>query len=315
MKLAVRFALLGLALAPVAALGDNSPQVILATPGIGDGAIERFTARFSQPMVALGDPRATSPFGVTCAVGGEGRWVDPQTFVYEFANGLPGGTSCAFKLRDGLKSVSGYAVTGQQEFKVDAGGPVARAVLPQKYDGDIEEDQIFLVAANLPATPASIAANAYCAVDGIGEKIPVDVLPADLPGKLLGEMGTDNWNVRSFLETAGLPSTIPASAEDRQKAFTGVTALKCRRPLPPGRDMALVWGANIAGTGGKLAGLSQPFLEAVAAPTATPGTAIGRATTSRPWDDTAQALEIPLADLSTNPENQSASRNSRSLHL
>ena len=28
-------------------------------------------------------------------------------------------------------------------------------------------------------------------------------------------------------------------------------ALKCRRPLPPGRDMALVWGAKIAGAGGK----------------------------------------------------------------
>ncbi|WP_339426793.1 hypothetical protein, partial [Pseudomonas proteolytica] len=137
----------------------------------------------------LGDPRAASPFDVTCAVSGQGRWVDPQTFVYDFANGLPGGTVCKFKLRSGLKSVSGYAVTGQQEFSVDAGGPVARAVLPSQYDSEIEEDQVFLVAANLPATPASVAANAYCAVKGIGEKIPVEVLAPDLPGKLLGEMG------------------------------------------------------------------------------------------------------------------------------
>ncbi|WP_173939484.1 hypothetical protein, partial [Pseudomonas sp. GW460-C3] len=89
--------LLALALAPITAFGDSSPQVILATPGIGDGAIERFTARFSQPIVPLGDPRAASPFDVTCAVGGQGRWVDPQTFVYDFANGLPGGTVCKFK--------------------------------------------------------------------------------------------------------------------------------------------------------------------------------------------------------------------------
>ena len=140
MKLAFRVALLALALAPFAASGDSSPQVILATPGIGDGAIERFTARFSQPIVPLGDPRAASPFDVTCAVSGQGRWVDPQTFVYDFANGLPGGTVCKFKLRSGLKSVSGYAVTGQQEFSVDAGGPVARAVLPSQYDSEIEEE-------------------------------------------------------------------------------------------------------------------------------------------------------------------------------
>jgi len=260
MKLAFRLALLGLALAPVAALGDNSPQVVLATPGIGaGGSIQTFTARFSQPMVPLGDPRAPAPFGVTCAVGGEGRWVDPQTFVYDFASPLPGGTTCSFAIRDGLKSVAGYAVTGQQEFKVDAGGPVVRAVLPERYNGEIEEDQVFLVAANMPPSRASVAANAYCAVDGVGEKIPVDVLAADLPGKLLGELGTGSWNVRSFLESAGLPAAIPASAEDRAKGYAGVVALKCRRPLPAGRDMALVWGANIAGAGGKLAGAEQRF--------------------------------------------------------
>ncbi|WP_260597281.1 alpha-2-macroglobulin family protein [Sphingomonas endolithica] len=259
MKLALRVALLALAIAPVAAFGDNSPQVIMATPGIGGGAIERFTARFSQPMVALGDPRATGPFDVTCAVDGEGRWVDPQTFVHEFKAPLPGGTVCEFKIKQGLKSASGYAVTGQQSFKVDSGGPVARAVLPAQNDDEIEEDQVFLVAANLPATRASIAANAYCAIDGVGEKIAVDVLPADLPGKLLGELGTNDWNVRSFLESGGLPATIPAAAADRAKALASVTALKCRRPLPAGREMALVWGANIAGAGGKTAGADQRF--------------------------------------------------------
>ena len=265
MKLAFRIALLALAIAPIAAFGDSSPQVILATPGIGDGAIERFTARFNQPMVPLGDPRAASPFDVTCDVGGQGRWVDPQTFVYDFASGLPGGTTCKFTLRDGLKSTSGYAATGQREFTVDAGGPVARAILPGEDSSEIEEDQVFLVAANLPATPASVAANAYCSVKGIGEKIPVDVLSADLAGKVIGELGTDSWTVRSFLESAGLPAAIPAPA-DRAKAYAAVTALKCRRPLPPGTDMALIWGANIAGVGGKTAGAEQRFDYTVRAP-------------------------------------------------
>jgi len=260
MKLAVRLALLGLALAPVIASADNSPQVVMATPGIGaGGSISTFTVRFSQPMVALGDPRAKSPFTVTCAVDGAGRWVDPQTFVYDFASPLPGGTACSFKMAEGLKSISGYAVTGQQEFKVDAGGPVARAVLPGENSDEIEEDQVFLIAPNMPATPASVAANAYCSVNGIGEKIPVDVMAAGLPASLLGEMGTDNWNVRSFLDDAGLPTTIPASAADREKAFAGVIAVKCHRPLPPGRDMSLVWGAKIAGAGGKEAGTDQRF--------------------------------------------------------
>ena len=244
MKLAIRLALLGLAIAPVVALADNSPTVVMATPGIGDGAIERFTMRFSQPMVPLGDPRATAPFAVTCAVAGEGRWVDPQTYVYDFKNGLPGGTQCSFKLRDGLKSVAGYAYSGQQEFKVDAGGPVARAVLAgNSSDDGIEEDQVFLVAANLPADPASVASNAYCSVEGVGEKIPVEVLKADTAGELLVQLHPDdNWTVRNFLEEAGLPTTVPTKAEDRQKAYAGITALRCRRGLPAGRDIALKIG-------------------------------------------------------------------------
>ena len=64
---AVRLAVLALALAPVAAFGDDSPQVVLAQPGTGGagatggGAIERYTIRFNQAMVPLGDPLPVVP--------------------------------------------------------------------------------------------------------------------------------------------------------------------------------------------------------------------------------------------------------------
>ncbi|MBO9712373.1 MG2 domain-containing protein [Sphingomonas sp.] len=262
MKLVLRVALLALVAAPIgaiAAFGDNSPQVEMATPGIGNGAIERFTVRFSTPMVALGDPRAESPFDVTCPVAGTGRWVDQQTFVHEFASPLPGGISCAFKLKDKLKSLSGYAIAGQHDFTVDSGGPTVRAVLPTRYGGQIEEDQVFLVAANQGVDTASVAATSYCTVDGIGERIPVEVLSPAIPAQLLADMGTDRWEVREFLESAGLPQALPASAEDRQKALSTVVALRCRRPLAPGRDMALFWSKDVRGVTGKLAGADQRF--------------------------------------------------------
>lgn len=259
MKLFARLLLAFFAFVPFVALGDSGPQVVVATPGVGDGAIERFTARFSDPMVALGDPRADSPFEVSCAVEGKGRWVDQRTFVYEFNTPLPGGVTCKFELRNQLKSLAGYTVTGTRSFTVDSGGPIARSVLPTTYGGDIEEDQVFLVAANLPATRQSVAANAYCAVDGIAERIPVDVLEADLPGKLLSQMGKDNWTIRSFLSNAGLPEELPANAQDRAKALESVVALRCRRPLPPGRDMALIWGAGVSSASGRQAGADQRF--------------------------------------------------------
>jgi uncharacterized protein YfaS (alpha-2-macroglobulin family) len=249
-----RLAFLALAFGPVAASGDVTPQVVMATAGSGGGAIERFTVRFSEPMVPLGDPRAKGPFVIGCPVAGAGRWIDQQTYVHEFEGALPGGLSCHFDLRAGLESLRGISVSGQRRFTVDTGGPSARAVLPGRYGGHIEEDQVFLVAANVPADRASIAANAYCAVDGIGEKIAVDLLAPELPGKLLAALGKNRYEATNFLEEANLPTIIPAAP----RTLATVTALKCRRPLPPGRDVALVWPATISG-GGRTAGTDQRF--------------------------------------------------------
>src|SRR3546814_1576250 len=60
-----------------AAGGDTVPQVTLATPGssgTGDGTITRFTLRFSEDMVALGDPRAKAPATHDCKLPATGRW-------------------------------------------------------------------------------------------------------------------------------------------------------------------------------------------------------------------------------------------------
>ena len=247
----LRLAAVVLAFGPIAASGLNSPTVVLATAGEGGGAIERFTIRFSEPMVPLGDPRAAGPFDVTCPVAGSGRWLDQQSFVHEFSRALPGGISCTLTLKPGLRSLSGNGVVGQQRYLIDTGGPSVRAVLPQGYDGAVEEDQVFLVATNVPADRRSVAAGAYCAVKGIGEKIPVDLLGADVPVTVLDGLGHDNYRVTNFAEQAGLTLR-------KNQPMPTVTALRCRRPLPPGHEIALVWPESITGKG-RAAGRTQRF--------------------------------------------------------
>ncbi len=250
-----------LALSPLIAFGDTTPQVTFATPGSGGasgGAINRFTMRFSEAMVPLGDPRATAPATVECAVPSAGRWADPQTYILEFERLLPGGLSCKVDLRGGLKSARGVYVGGTSSFTIDTGGPSVRAVLPGEYD-DIEEDQVFLVATNIPATGKSISVGGYCAVEGIGEKIALDVLGTEVAAKLLADLGEDDWSSRNFLENAGLPRIVPATAQDRAKVLAPVTAVKCRRPLPAGQDVSLVWGSDVASADGRTAGRVQRF--------------------------------------------------------
>ena len=95
---------------PLIAHGDAPPRVTLATPGsagTNGGTVQRFTMRFSESMVPLGDPRAMPPAKLECPVAATGRWVDPQTFVYDFEKPLPGGLSCKVALNDSLKSLRG----------------------------------------------------------------------------------------------------------------------------------------------------------------------------------------------------------------
>ncbi len=251
-----RIAAVALAFGPIAASGDTSGTVVSATPGTDGSAIARFTLRFSEPMAPVGG--GSPPIAMTCPVGGAGRWTDPQTFVWEYSSPLPGGTTCKATLNKGLTTLAGHDVIGTREFTIDAGGPFARAVLPDSGGDEIEEDQTFFVAANGPVDRASVASQAYCTVDGIGERIPVDLLPADTPARIFAQLGSD-WRLRSMLDSAGLPTPLPTNAKDRAAALANVVALKCRRPLPPGRDMALVWAGTIRSPSGRVAGEDKRF--------------------------------------------------------
>ena len=250
-----RIALGLLAVASITASASTPPRVLNAITGIDGGAIARLTLRFSDPMVPLG--KGEPPIAMTCAVGGAGRWVDPTTFVWEFEKRLPGGIVCRAQLKPGLKTLAGRILGGARGFTVDSGGPFARAVLPGTDDDQVEEDQTFFVAVNGAVDRVSVAANAYCTVDGIGERIAVDLLPADTVDWVLSALG-DRWQRRSFLRDAGVEEW-PEAAKDRAGALANIVALKCRRPLPPGRDMALIWGGQIRSPAGKVAGEDRRF--------------------------------------------------------
>ena len=261
-KLFNKLAILAALLVPALASSDTPPTVTLATPGnsaAGSGTVNRFTLRFSEAMVPLGDARADAPADLSCSVAATGRWADQQTYVFDFEKDLPGGLTCAVALKSALKTQRGLAVGNAQKFIIDTGGPVVRSVMTSGIYGSIEEEQVFLVATNVPATSASVAANGYCAVDGVGEKIALNVLPTSTSLEIIKGLGSDNYTLQNFFEEAGIPSKLSGNKDIQQQALKNVIAVQCRRPLPPGKNVALVWDAKIADASGKLAGREQSF--------------------------------------------------------
>ena len=56
-------------------------------------------------------------------------------------------------------------------------------------DGDtaIDADQVFVLALDASATPASIAKHAACAIENVAERIPVDVLEGAARDEVLAQ--------------------------------------------------------------------------------------------------------------------------------
>jgi len=221
--------------------GGPAPGVAAFAPAGSVERVEQITLRFATPMVAFGDPRLPAPVMGTCSAGGTGRWVDAQSYTIDLPAPLVGGRRCAYELVTGVHDASGAAV-GKRRFTFDTGGPNIRAVLPDDGDGRIEEDQVFLLALNATATPASVVAKASCAIDGVGEAVPLDIL-ADATRATIVAQAKQDYRLRSFLQKAG--AAPPDDGEAAQpKAI--VVAARCRRALPAGGRVGVVWSAGIA---------------------------------------------------------------------
>lgn len=223
--------------------------VALFSPQGSVKAIRQVHARFASPMVALGDPRLADPFDIDCAANGHGRWADERNWLYDFDADLPAGIRCTFKLRSDLHDRDGARITSARTFQFDSGGPAIRASLPDD-GGTVDADQIFMLALDAQATPASIERAAYCAIDGIGERVPVRVLAGDERAAILEQRRELGYSYYRILWKDGVQSTARVRDRSLELAEAQLAVVACKRALPPDAKMQLVWGAGIEASSG-----------------------------------------------------------------
>jgi uncharacterized protein YfaS (alpha-2-macroglobulin family) len=188
--------------------------------------VRQVRATFSEPMVRFGDPRLPAPFDVACPAPGSGRWIDDKTWVFDFKDDVPAGTTCQVTVKPGLKAMAGSELTGTIRYTFNTGGPVVRRAYPSDgggggYGGRVEEEQVFALLLNGAATPESIERFGHCQVSSLGERIPLKVITGGVRDEILKAV-----NLRA------------------QQAR--VATVRCARPLPPGAKLELVWGKGIA---------------------------------------------------------------------
>ncbi|MGC7556544.1 hypothetical protein, partial [Pandoraea pneumonica] len=89
--------------------------------------------KFDEAMVPAGDPRATAPAAVRCtdtSLTGDGHWLEPKIWVFDFKSDLPPGAKCSVEMRSGLSAVSGSALSGTTKYALNTGGPAVSSIRP-----------------------------------------------------------------------------------------------------------------------------------------------------------------------------------------
>jgi uncharacterized protein YfaS (alpha-2-macroglobulin family) len=193
-------------------------------------SVRQARVRFSEPMIPFGDPRAAvTPFDIDCAAKGTARWVDERNWVYDFDQDLPGGLRCEFRVRQGLRTLAGNPIAGQLRFTFSTGGPAIRVSQPYEGSERIDEDQIFILELDCPATEASVLSNASFSVEGIASRVGVRTVTGAEREEILQS--------QRYLRY-------------RRIAPEDVLLIQARQRFPAGSIVGLVWGRGISSRSG-----------------------------------------------------------------
>lgn len=187
--------------------------------------VRQVKARFSDQMVAFGDPRLSDPFTIECSEKGSGRWMDGKNWFYDFDKDLPSGVSCTFTIKRGIKTFSGKSMIGKAVFRFNTGGPAV--IMTQPYEGDenIDEQQRFVFTLDGDPDEASLSKSVYCSIEGIKERVGIRIIT-----------GEEKTNL------------LKAIHQDKDKR--PIIVFDCMRQFPPESRVDIIWGKGVKSKSG-----------------------------------------------------------------
>ena len=209
------------------ALQAQATQVVSVSPQGEVAQVRQIVVKFDETTVNFGDPKAQAPAALSCndaqASKGTGRWTSDRVWVYDLGADLPPGVRCTLQMKSGLKTAAGALVASGGSYQFNSGGPFVQMIQP--FSGNrIDEEQFFTLRLNGPATLASLQANLWCAVEGLGEKVAVRLLDGKERSGLLAAQG------------------LELAAQANPLAFVTLT---CNRKLSANAKVQLVFGKGV----------------------------------------------------------------------
>ncbi len=233
-----RLAVAALLLATV--LPATALQITSVSPRGEVSRVRQIVVKFDESAVAFGDARAPAPVSLSCsdaqATQGNGRWINDREWAFDFENDLPPGVNCTVQGKSGFKSPKGAELPATRS-TFNTGGPFVQQVRPGP-SSHIDEEQYFVLRLNGAATEASLQSHVWCAVEGLGERVPIRLIDGGDRTALLKANGWDK-----------------AAAKEPQRYAT----LACNRRFTPDSRVSIVFGKGVATPSGVANNVEKRF--------------------------------------------------------
>jgi len=202
-------------------------QVSSVSPQGEVASVRQVVVKFDQAAITFGDPKAPAPMALRCDDTSvsplPGRWTSERQWVAEFTQDLPPGVRCTLSPVAGFRGLGGATLGAAASYAFNTGGPFVRRIRPG--GGDVEEQQVFVLALNGPATLESLREHVWCQADDLGERIPIKLVEGDVRQGALTASGNEKAAAKAPLNFA---------------------TLQCNRTLTPGSELQLVYGTGVA---------------------------------------------------------------------
>jgi hypothetical protein len=122
--------------------------------------------------------------------------------------------------------------------------------VPREGSSYIDEQQIFVLGLDAPASDETVAAHAWCRADGINEKIGVRVLQGAERQQVLDLRKAFTERYLSVYFKARGVVWRATSVNNKKLERLPLAVLQCKRNLPAATEVTLVWGAGIKADSG-----------------------------------------------------------------
>ena len=189
--------------------------------------------------MTFGDPKAPAPLAISCndaaASKGTGRWTSEREWVFDFEADLPPGMRCTATVKPEFKSASGALLTGAKSYQFNSGGPLCKACGPTPTSSSTKSSSL---CCSSTARHYRACRPTWCALEGVGERVPVRMIEGAQRTDLLKALGLEK-------RAAKEPLQFPSFA--------------CNRRLTSGSQLQLVFGKGVATPSGVANSVEKRF--------------------------------------------------------